>query len=112
MTSFNNGNPYHGSIAVEDGKLQGATDTDYFYFFCPKCPDKRIMRILDYETRNQEDENPYNTEFKKKAKKGFTLALQLYCEKCKHMDFVKISNMGWQEGTHTEALAKKSLTKK
>ncbi len=105
MLKFNNGKPYHGSSAATGGKLQGATDTDYFYFFCPNCLDKRIMRILDYEVRVEQNENPYNKEFKKKAKKGFTLAFQLYCENCKHTDYVKISNMGWQGGTHAEALA-------
>jgi len=105
MSKFNNGKPYCGSSEIEGGKLQGATDnTDYFYFFCPKCPDKYIMRILDYEERERKEENPYNNEFKKRAKKGFTLAFQLYCENCKHKDFVKISNMGWQGGTHREAL--------
>ncbi len=38
MTKFNNGKPYHGSNAVEGGKLKGATDTDYFYFFLSKMP--------------------------------------------------------------------------
>lgn len=77
-------------------------------FFCPKCPNKYLMRILDYEVRNEQDENPYNSQFKKKAKKGFTLSFQLYCENCKALDFVKISNMGWQGGTHAEALARVS----
>ena len=104
MSQFNNGKPYHGSPDVMSGKLQGATDTDYFYFFCPKCPDKHIMRILDCEIEEHEKENPYNEEFTKKAKKAFTLAFQIYCEKCKHTDFVKISNIGLQGGTHKDAL--------
>ena len=49
MSKFNNGKPYHGSDIVERGRLMGATvGSDYFYFFCPKCPDKYIMRILDH----------------------------------------------------------------
>ncbi len=47
MSKFNNGKPYHGSNAVSHGKLRGATDTDYFYFFCPKCAHRQIMRILE-----------------------------------------------------------------
>ena len=104
MSKFNNGKPYHGSEAVEKGKLLGSTDTDYFYFFCPECPDKHIMRILEYGLHAHENENPYNSHFKKKAKEGFTLVFKLYCENCNHMDFVKISNMGWQGGTHKKIL--------
>lgn len=49
MTKFNNGNPYHGSNEVTGCKLQGSTDaTDHFYFFCPKCLDRHVLRILDY----------------------------------------------------------------
>lgn len=44
-----NGKPYHGSDEISDGQLEGATgETDYFYFFCPKCPDREVMRILEY----------------------------------------------------------------
>ena len=106
MSKFNNGKPYHGSDAVKHGKLQGATDaTDYFYFFCPKCPDKEIMRILEYGEYAKED-NKYNAHCKRKAKYGFKLAFKLYCEKCGHSDFVKISNMGWQGGKRSEALSR------
>ena len=98
MAKFNRGKPYHGSSAVEDGKLTGATDTDYFYFLCPKCPDKEIMRVLEYEVRAHQNDNPYNEFFKRKAVDGFILTFHLYCENCKHEDFTKISNMGWQGG--------------
>lgn len=104
MSKFNNGKPYHGSDAVHRGQLTGSTDTDYFYFFCPKCPDKNIMRILEYGLHAHKNENPYNSKFKKKAKEGFALAFKLYCEKCNLTDFVKISNMGWQGGTHKQIL--------
>lgn len=104
MSKFNNGRPYHGSDAVKAGRLQGATDTDYFYFFCPKCPDHQIMRVLDYGEHVREKDNPYNEDFKLKARCGFTLAFKLHCENCGHTDFVKISNLGWQVGTHADAL--------
>ena len=104
MSKFNNGRPYHGSEAVKRGNLQGATDTDYFYFFCPKCSDRRIMRILDYGVHQQLDDNPYNDSFTLKAKGGFVLAFKLHCEKCGHTDFVKISNMARQTGTCAEAI--------
>lgn len=99
MSKFNNGKPYHGSAAIKGGKLTGATDTDYFYFFCPKCPGQQIVRILDYGVHDQKDKNPYNDEFRMKAKSGFTLVFKIHCEKCGHTDFVKLSNMGLQGGT-------------
>ena len=106
MSKFNNGKPYHGSDRASHGKLRGATDTDYFYFFCPKCPGRRIMRILEYGLHDQKAENPYNEFFKVKAKSGFTLVFKLHCEKCHHTDFVKISNTGWQGGSYNEAEGK------
>ena len=104
-TKFNRGKAYHGSSAVTNGKLQGGTDTDYFYFFCPVCEGKQIMRPLDYEVRQEQPDNPYNDQLKSKAVKGFTLAFKLHCEKCNLTDFVKVSNLGWQGGDF-EALNK------
>ena len=96
---FNNGKPFHGSSAVQDGKLQGATDTDYFYFFCPKCGDRNILRILDFEARTLIEKNSYDAQMKSKAACGFTLAFKLHCDKCRMTDFVKVSNLGWQAGS-------------
>ena len=105
MDKFNNGKPYHGSDQIMRGKLKGATDNqDYFYFFCPKCPDKEIVRILEYGEHTRDNVNPYNDHCKSKAKYGFTLVFKLFCEKCGHSDFVKISNTGWQGGKHKEAM--------
>lgn len=104
MKKFNGGKPYHGSENVSDGKLKGATDTDYFYFFCPKCPESEILRVLDYEVRHEQAANPYNDQLKSKAAKGFTIALKLHCEKCGMTDFVKVSNLGWQGGKHSATL--------
>lgn len=108
MPKFNNGRPYHGSSAVDNGKLRGATgETDYFYLFCPKCPNDQIVRILEYGVHAEEPTNPYNDKCKSKAKYGFTLAFKLYCENCGHTDFIKLSNTGWQGGSHSEILRKK-----
>lgn len=104
MQKFNKGKAYNGSESVMKGGLKGSTDTDYFYFFCPKCPDQEIMRILDYEVRAEQTENPYNTMPSPKPAKGFTLAFKIYFQKCKHTDFVKISNMGWQGGKYSSTL--------
>jgi predicted RNA-binding Zn-ribbon protein involved in translation (DUF1610 family) len=95
---FNSGKAYHGSSAVSDGKLKGATDTDYFYFLCPTCTGSEVMRVLDYEVRHEQPENPYNDQSPSKAQKGFTLAFKLHCDKCGLSDFVKVSNLGWQGG--------------
>jgi hypothetical protein len=105
MQKFNSGNPYHGSEAVEKGRLEGATGpTDYFFFFCPKCPDRYIMGILDYEVSYELAENPASELCQKKAAKAFVLGFKLYCENCRHEDFVKISNNGLQSGLHKHAL--------
>ena len=107
MDKFNNGKSYHGSNEIQKGQLKGATcETDYFYFFCPKCPDQEIMRILEYGIHAQEPDNEYNEFFKSKAKFGFTLVFKLFCEKCSFEDFVKISNTGWQGGRHSKILNK------
>ena len=97
-SEFNNGEPYHGD-KVMGSKLRGATDTDYFYFFCPQCEGDHVMRILDYGDHHPvHPNNRYNACFTRKAAVGFTLVFQLHCEKCKLTDFVKISNEGWQTG--------------
>ncbi len=95
---FNRGKAYHGSDAVTKGKLQGATDTDYFYFFCPTCDGKQIMRLLDYDVCQEQPDNPYNSQLKSKAEKSFTIAFKMHCENCNLTDFVKVSNLGWQGG--------------
>lgn len=101
MMKFNRGNPYHGSNEVTEGKLQGSTaETDYFYFFCPKCPDKHILRVLDYGIHAEDADFPYKDQVTKKAQRAFTLAFHLYCEHCKFTDFVKVSNTGRQSGTY------------
>jgi len=110
-SEFNNGKVYHGSNLVHNGKLQGTTDTDYFYFFCPKCPEKYVMRILEYGIHEYEENNPYDDQLKSKAKYGFTLVFKLYCENCKHLDFIKISNMGLQ-GMSYDTFMNRRMVKK
>jgi len=105
MQIFNNGKPYHGSEHISEGKLKGATDrNDYFYYFCPKCPDNEILRLLEYGEHDTQNENPYNNQCKSNAKYGFTLVFKLFCEKCEFTDFVKISNTGYQGGKHSDVL--------
>jgi hypothetical protein len=107
VSKLTSGRLYNGSDAVFDGKLKGATgETDYFYFFCPKCPDDHILRILEYRVHEEVPENPSNEECKSHARHGFTLAFKLHCENCEYKDYVKVSNIGWQSGTHAEIIAK------
>lgn len=95
--AFNGGGAYHGSEAVTGGRLTGMTDTDYFYFFCPCCADRQVMRVLDYDVRREGPVVAYPDEQPRQAR-DFTLAFKLHCPNCKLTDFVKISNTGWQGG--------------
>ena len=100
---FNSGKPYHGSSAVEGGKLKGQTDTDYFYFLCPRCADNTVLQILDYDVV-KDGPVEYAPEDRTKAKRDFILVFQIYCTSCKLSDFVKLSNTGWQVGKLTDQL--------
>jgi hypothetical protein len=96
--TFNKGKPYHGQ-QVADGRLVGTTDTDYFYFFCPRCQDRTIMRVLDYASHIEETAGGTRyPEERPRQERDFVLAFKLYCPSCKLTDFVKIGNVGWQGG--------------
>ncbi|MCI0428150.1 MAG: hypothetical protein L0Z46_09065 [Nitrospiraceae bacterium] len=97
MKQFNDGKPFHGSEAVSGGKLTGTTDTDYFYFLCPKCGDTEILQILDYKVIVDGAVEKYKEE-RPKAKRDFQLAFELWCPSCDLHDFVKVSNTGWANG--------------
>lgn len=100
-----NKKPKHGTESVMSGKLKGQTDaTDYFYFLCPKCGGEHICRIIDYTITKEEKDNPYNDDFKRKAKRSFIIAFELYCENCGFRDCVKLSNIGWQGGKIGDAI--------
>ena len=70
----------------------------------PNNPENEIMRILEYGEHKRVSENRYNAQCKSKAKCGFALVFKLFCEKCGHTDFVKVSNIGWQSGKHSALL--------
>lgn len=90
-----------GSSKVTGGRLRGATDTDYFYFLCPQCPDNQMLRILDYENREERPDNPYDDICPgPKAELGFIIGFKLYCCECGLKDFVKVGNLGFQLGKH------------
>ncbi|MEI7774417.1 MAG: hypothetical protein WCK17_06545 [Verrucomicrobiota bacterium] len=97
----------HGTDAVQSGRLRGATDaTDYFYFFCPQCPNDQMLRILDYKFTREEGGNKYNETCKRKAPRSFIIAFDITCEQCGLRDCVKVSNIGWQGGEHATTLHK------
>ena len=99
--------PSHGSELVQGGNLKGATDlTDYFYFFCPRCPDSHIMRVLDYEVVKEEKGHRHNDQCKSTASRTFTLKFELFCEQCRLRDYAKLSNDGWQGGSHMKATSR------
>ena len=106
MRKFNNGKAFHGSQELTSGKLTGSTDTDYFYLFCPKCGDTQVLQILDYGVIS-EGPVEYAPEARRKARKDFILAFELYCSSCKLHDYVKISNIGWQGGKLKNRLAQR-----
>ena len=95
---FNRGKPYHGSENVSDGQLVGTTDSDYFYFFCPRCKDRHIMRVLDYGVHYGGTGGEQYPDERPKQTRDFVLAFKLYCKNCKLTDFTKIGNVGWQGG--------------
>jgi hypothetical protein len=102
--AFNRGQPYHGSTAVMDGKLTGTTDTDNFYFFCPQCGDRHIMRVIEHGYHEGPvPANAYPDERPKQAQ-DFVLVLKLYCPECKLTDYVKLGNVGRQGGKLPDAL--------
>lgn len=97
----------HGSDLIANGNLKGATDRgDYFYFFCPTCPDNWALRIVRPDKLKEEPGNRYNDDCKSKAQSTFIFGFELFCEKCGHRDYVKLSNGGWQGGKHSEILGK------
>ncbi|MDP1570829.1 MAG: hypothetical protein Q8L86_12595 [Vicinamibacterales bacterium] len=100
---------WHGSDAVEGGKLVGSTDTDYFYFHCPTCGDSEVLRILDFKVI-KDGPVEYNPELRKKEKRDFIIAFELLCNNCGFHDFTKVANIGWQGGklkdTHVMQLAR------
>lgn len=95
---------------VNGGRLIGSTDTDYFYFFCPKCKDTNILQVFDYQIVEDKPVE-YMKEERKKHKKDFIIKFDLYCPKCKMRDIVKISNSGWQGGKLKETLAGENIIK-
>jgi hypothetical protein len=93
----------YGADEISGGKLTGTTDTDYFYFLCPKCDGggSQIMRILSYG--QQPDKNDFEyPDLEPAAKISFNFSFELYCPKCKLRNVVKVANNGRQGGKITD----------
>jgi len=82
-----------GTEDVRNGELTGTTDTDYFYFLCPKCNDggTEVMRIINYG--NSDDFKFRTDDGKPKIKKPFHFSFELFCDKCKTHTVVKLTNV-------------------
>ena len=89
--AFNNGKPFHGSEAVENGKLQGRTETQYFYLLCPVCNNGKTLQISEYMEETKEPQNH-----------GFTLAFHLKCSECKFDDFIKVCDNAEEDKLYTD----------
>ena len=88
---------WHGSPLVEEGKLRGATDTDFFYFLCPTCDGDRMLQVRDLKTL-ADGPVKYAPDVRPGARRDFIIAFELYCPECRLTDFTKIGNIGWQGG--------------
>ncbi|MFC1967754.1 hypothetical protein ACFLV2_03875 [Chloroflexota bacterium] len=79
------------TLQVERGCLTGSTDTDYFYFLCPKCG--KILQHNVLELWELPSNNP-----KVKNTPCQHVVYEVWCQSCKLGANVKVSNLGWQGG--------------
>jgi ribosomal protein L44E len=94
-------------VDVEGGSLVGATSTDHFYFFCPKCNDTHVMQVLNFKTSEIQPVTEKYTKGIDHRKREFKVTFKLFCLKCKSHNDVKVSNTGLQEGTLSDHLTGK-----
>jgi hypothetical protein len=74
--------PSHGDKVME-GRLIGQTDTDYFYFLCPRCEQMMQAEPLKFIRIEKED---------------YVLHIGLFCIACRLHELVKIGSTGWKGG--------------
>ena len=74
--------PSHGDEVME-WRLIGQTDTDYFYFLCPRC--EQIMQAEPLK-------------FIRIRKEDYVLQIGLFCIACNLHELVKIGSAGWKGG--------------
>lgn len=77
--------PQHGTGEVMEERLRGRTDTDYFYFLCPRCG-----QIIQVELLQSVDHGA-----------GVTHHFGCYCTQCHFLSRFKIpqGEDGWEGGT-------------
>lgn len=83
----------YGTDDVKRGKLTGTTDTDYFYFLCPRCDGggSEVMRILDIGT--SDDYKFMKDKGNPEIKTPFHFSFELFCDKCRLHTVVKLTNV-------------------
>ena len=78
---------------VMDGGVRGKTDTDYFYFLCPKCRGVLQWHLLHFFV------GP--SDYPEKRERGIKeehLRVEIRCAHCKLVGYIKINNDCWQDG--------------
>ena len=63
----------------------------------------------DYRFTRDEAGDKYIEKRKRKAFRTFIVAFDVACENCSFRDWVKVSNIGWQGGTHAETLRQETI---
>lgn len=81
--------PAHGTNEVQGGKLEGSTETDYFYFDCPRCGANQYG--LDVELLGIRDDSGPSHPMAR------TILLGLNCQLCGLRDLTKIACLESEE---------------
>ena len=82
---------------IQDGGLAGSTDTDYFYFLCPKCRGVVQWHLLFFVSGPS-----HHKEKEEKNRPAEHLQFELWCSACKLGGKVKMNNDCWQGGHHVK----------
>jgi len=85
--------------SVMDGGVMGTTDTDYFYFLCPKCDGVlqwQVLCLVEGMSRVPGRTAPHQH-----------IQLEIWCRDCRLGGTIKLDNNCWQGGQiHTAPIRK------
>jgi hypothetical protein len=84
-------------MGVEGGGVTGRTDTDYFYFNCPKC-----QGILQWHVTGFAIGRSYLAAKRELDIPMEHIELEIHCRACHLSGTIKINNDNWQGGRHNE----------